>query len=563
MAGEPPSPQHTARCAAQSCREHRRPCPAGLTAGYGLTVVPTRSTELRRASFRVVFLPAFLFFAVISCLWALASPIFSIPDENAHATKAIALLRGEAIGHRVPGERQLVVDLPPQYSYSSDLVCFVFNPNATADCGIELGSKTGSTSFPSWVSSYNPVYYEIVGWPSLILGGSAGIYAMRIISSLVSAALIGWVFQAALSRRHTRWLPAGLVFLFSPMIVYFAGSVNPQGLEITAAAALWVSLLRLLQTFTTADQRSLPRGYLWTMVVVSAGLLATVRALGPLWVVIIVGGCLLYTGRARAIALFSRSRSYLPIALIALAGIFSLLWTIGGGSLSGQARAGDAPAVGVSFVTGIWLTLRTTPAYFEQAAGVFGWQDTYLPAAVNISFGAALILLTVLALTAVGGRASIVLAGAIAGAVAIPALVQGYSAHQTGLIWQGRYGLFLYIAIPLLAALLLSGREGARVAFLSVRFTVVIALLTGVYSVFAFLLVLRRYVVGVDTPITHMVSAPHWQPPFGWILLCALFGIVMVAFTAWIIRLAVISGSEPVEGTAALADSGTRSALPR
>lgn len=503
----------------------------------------TRTAGLRGSSFRQGFLPAFVFFALLGVLWALASPIFSVPDENAHATKAIAQLRGEAIGHRVPGVRQLVVDLPPQFSYSDGLTCFVFNPNATADCPVALGSKTGTQSFPSWVSSYNPVYYEIVGWPSLIFGGSAGIYAMRIMSSLISAVLIGWAFHAALSRRHTRWIPAGLVFLFSPMIVYLAGSVNPQGIEITAAAALWVGLIRLLQTFTTSDVRSLPRAYLWIIVTVSAALLATARSLGPLWVVIIVIACFLFIGRKSVWAVFSRARSYVPIAFIAVAGLFSVLWTLAGGSLSGQAEKGDAPAVGASFAYGIWLTLRSTPAYFEQAAGVFGWQDTYLNPDAYLAFGAALTLLAVLALTALRRRGVLVFAVALIGAIAIPALVQGYSANQTGLIWQGRYGLFLYIAIPLLAALLLSGREGVRVAFLSVRFTIVIALMTGVYGMFAFVLVLRRYVVGASVPITHMVSAPQWQPPLGWMLLCGLFAIVMVAFTAWIIRLAMVSAS--------------------
>lgn len=36
---------------------------------------------------RGVFLPAFLLISAMSVLWALASPVFSVPDENAHATK--------------------------------------------------------------------------------------------------------------------------------------------------------------------------------------------------------------------------------------------------------------------------------------------------------------------------------------------------------------------------------------------------------------------------------------------------------------------------------------------
>ena len=41
-------------------------------------------------------------------------------------------------------------------------------------------------------------------------------------------------------------------------------------------------------------------------------------------------------------------------------------------------------------------------------------------------------------------------------ALLVPAFVQGYSVHQTGIIWQGRYGLFLYLGIMVVAAWLLS-----------------------------------------------------------------------------------------------------------
>ena len=41
--------------------------------------------------------------SVLGVLWSLASPVFSVPDENAHAVKAIAQLRGQVIGYTVPG----------------------------------------------------------------------------------------------------------------------------------------------------------------------------------------------------------------------------------------------------------------------------------------------------------------------------------------------------------------------------------------------------------------------------------------------------------------------------
>ena len=99
---------------------------------------------------------------------------------------------------------------------------------------------------------------------------------------------------------------------------------------------------------------------------------------------------------------------------------------------------------------------RTTPDYLQQAIGYFGWIDAPLPLWTYWLFIAAFALLVVLGFIAtrtsqradarVGGRR-----GAL-----VPAFVQAYSVHQTGIIWQGRYGLFLYLGITMVAAWLLS-----------------------------------------------------------------------------------------------------------
>ena len=68
-----------------------------------------------------LFGAAFAVFALLGILWSLASPVFSVPDENAHATKAIAQVRGQIVGYTRPDVRHIVVDLPPGYWYSQDI----------------------------------------------------------------------------------------------------------------------------------------------------------------------------------------------------------------------------------------------------------------------------------------------------------------------------------------------------------------------------------------------------------------------------------------------------------
>ncbi|MCU1514590.1 MAG: hypothetical protein JWO10_1680 [Microbacteriaceae bacterium] len=492
------------------------------------------------------FVISFALFAILSVLWALASPVFSSPDENAHGTRAISVAHGQLMGREDKG--QLIVDLPHGYEYSDSIICFARDDRVNASCGVELGDAGGQRFFNNWVGSYNPAYYATVGWPTLFLEGSAGVYAMRIISALIAAVFLAWAFQAAFASRRTRWMPAAVAFLASPMVLYMAGSVTPQGLEIASGAALWIGLMRLLQGFDPSGEKpSLSRAYLWTIVAISAAALCVARATGPLWVVVIVGTCLVISGWRPTRALFRTPRSYIPIAVIAAAGLFSVIWTLVGGSLSGQAGS-ESPGAGRDFIYGAWMTIRNTPRYVEEAAGVFGWLDTVLPSFVYIAFFAAFVVLVVLALLATRRRGLLSLGLVIVVAAIVPVLVQGYSVRQTGLIWQGRYGLFLYLGIPLVAGLLLSSRLGDRVAFLSVRYTAVIASLLGAYGIVAFLLVLRRYVVGDNDHVNKMLSSPEWQPPLGWIALVVMFALVMTAFTAWIIRLAVVSGrSEQIE----------------
>lgn len=495
-------------------------------------------------STRSVFWTAFALMAMLTTLWSLASPIFSVPDENAHAVKAIAQVRGDLTGHAVEGVKHSVVDLPEEYSYSQQIVCYLFHSETTADCGFELGDEGGNEWFNTWVSAYNPIYYYLVGWPTLLLDGSAGIYSMRIVSGLLCSVFVAWAFQSAMSVRRSRWLPFGLVFLAAPMVVYLFGSVNPNGIEIAAAGALWVSLLRLLQLFDGRDPgvvSSLPRRHLWLIVTVASIVLATARATGPLWLVVVVGLCFAATGWRAVKTLFTTGSSCVGLAFVAAGGLFSILWTLGGGSLSGQADASDAPQVGASFVQGFAYVISLTPDYFQQAIGFFGWFDTPLSTPTYWPFVAALAILVTLAFTGLDRRSVVTMGVVAAAAVLVPALVQGYSVHQTGIIWQGRYGLFLYVGVTLVAAWLLSGRSGRRLAFLSARLTWIGLTLVAVYGLGAFFLVLRRYVVGTDESFSTMWENPSWEPPLGAMTLVALYGLVSILFVLWSGRLAVTS----------------------
>ncbi|WP_172979876.1 DUF2142 domain-containing protein [Agromyces agglutinans] len=477
----------------------------------------------------LAFVLPFAITALFGILWALASPVFSIPDENAHATKAIAQARGQIVGYTLPDVRHIVVDLPAGYGYSQDVLCYATHPEVDAGCAPEFGGADTQPWFNTWVGAYNPVYYFLIGWPSLLMDGSAAIYGMRIASALLCAAFVGLGYFAATSGSQARWMPVGMAFAAAPMTAYLFGAVNPNGAEVAAAVALWAALLRLLESFDRDDPGplGLPRAGLWGIVVAAAVLLVNARALGPLWLVVVVAVCLVAVGWRATRRLFTTATSYVWIGAVAVGGLFSLGWTLFGGSLSNQAEASDAPLVNGSFLQGFAYMIRTMPDHLQQALGYFGWFDMPLPVWVYWPIVGAVTVLLVLGLAATGRRSAAVAVGVVAVALLVPALVQGYSVHQTGIIWQGRYGLFLYHGVLIVVAWLLSRDRGAaRIGFLAPRMTPLLGAALAGFGLLAFALVLVRYVIGWGSPLGEMLADPGWQPPGGWPLLVAAYAAV-------------------------------------
>jgi len=491
-----------------------------------------RSSVPSRARWLTVFTPFFVVFFLLGTLWSLATPIFATPDESAHATKAVAQLRGQFTGYEAEGVRFPVIDLPDSYRYSDGIVCFVPQPNVPADCGVELGTPDGTPWFGNWVLSYNPLYYYIVGWPTLFLDGNTGVYAMRLVSSLIGALLLAVTCHVALAAGSRRWMPLGLAFLASPMIMFLTASVNPQGPEITAGALSWVALLRLFECYR--DGRRPPWG-LWLAVTVGALFLTQARALGPLWWLVIALLALAAVGAKQIRAVFIDKRAWPWMCVIVLFAAAAALWTLKSGTVAGQADTEDAALVGGSALDGLWAMLRNTPTYVEQAIGLFGWLDTPVNGIVLGLYLAAAFVVILFAFVATGRKGAYLVIGTVAAAILIPPVVQAAAVSRTGLIWQGRYSLFLYIGVVLVAAWILSSRGDRRIDFLSVRVATIVAAVLGIYHVLVFVSTLRRYVVGNDTPITEMIYDPQWQPPLGWPVLVASLIVVMAAFTALLV----------------------------
>ena len=143
-----------------------------------------RPTVVRR--FAVTY--ALLF----SCLlaWALATPMYGAPDELSHMVRAYAVVHrdggtktaGSVIEHLLPSE------------YTDVTPCYVFRPEQTADC-LTLPSPGPDHRVATRAESYPPVYYALVGWPTLFTSRVSGLYMMRAVAAAGVAFLLALALQ--------------------------------------------------------------------------------------------------------------------------------------------------------------------------------------------------------------------------------------------------------------------------------------------------------------------------------------------------------------------------------
>lgn len=498
-----------------------------------------------RSSWWRAALPAFVLLSALSTLWSLATPVLASPDESAHATKAIAQVRGVIVGETRPGVDFPVLPLPEAYRFRPEMLCFAFDATRDGACGVEFGDPDGTDWFGNWVTLYNPVYYWIVGWPSLLIGGNSGILAMRVVSGVLNALVLALAFPLAL-RGGRRWTPMALAFAASPMVLFLGGSVNPQGVEISAGVLTWVATLEALTRAREGSSIRGDRGLIAGLVVGSFWLL-NARALGPLWWLVIVLVAAASVGFGALVRIIRDRAAWPVIGVIALSGAAAVTWTLFAGTLATQAQSGDAYLVGAGPIDGLLTMLRLTPAMIEQSIGVFGWLDTFLPPTALALYLGAVLLVLAIACSGGGRRARVAVGVTVLVALIVPPLVQGLTIDRTGLIWQGRYSLAIYLGVVIVAAWMLELRGEGRLHFVAPVFTAFVVGALALYQVVAFSVALFRYTVGMDGTVGEMLTSPAWLPPLGVVPLLLACVLVQCAFSLWIIKLVPAPGTGPRE----------------
>ncbi|NTW42441.1 MAG: DUF2142 domain-containing protein [Cellulomonadaceae bacterium] len=461
----------------------------------------------RRSTARTFWWSFLALFAVFAA-WALANPLTAAPDEPAHATKAAAVVRGELVGEVFdpahPGWG--LVDVPAIVAFTTKMPnCFAFKSDVTAACMPSLeGDPADTTEAVSTASTYNPLYYAVVGLPSLIPTGVETVYLMRLMSAALCALALAWAFAQALTSRRPDWTGLGLVLALTPMAVYMSGAINPASLEIAGAAALWVSLSVLVR-----DDDHVRAHARVIAICVIASVFVNLRGLSPLFLAIIVTATVLSSPFARTWQTLRRRSTWPWLGLVAVASVLSVVWTRTAGTLDSD---GVVYHPTLDFWTAVEWSLGDTSVYVANQMGQFGWVDTNLPTWLLMTIAVTIGSVIVLALALGSRRERLVLIGLAVATVAIPVAIHASQAKYLGIVWQGRYFLPAAVGLPILSGVILArafGHGGHRLAHRAV------VLLGGTwlaYQLTAFVLNLHRYQNGSGHG-WRTGPTDQWHPP--------------------------------------------------
>ncbi len=459
------------------------------------------------------FAAQWVLLSLVAALWSLGMPLTTGPDEPSHFVKAAAVVRGDLLG--TEGPEGTIVRVPAYVAYTNAQTCTAYNPNQTANCGPATPEPTGALmEATTTAGKYNPVYYVLVGWPSLLFADQAGLYGMRIMSGILASAFfaLGLMMLGGLSRR-TIPLVAGLIAL-TPMVIYVNGIVNPSSLEIAATFAAFIALL-----CAVIDPRPHLLRERMIILAVAGSLACSTRSISPLWVaILLLIPLLLLSGQA--LVAFLRTRVVLvSIAVVALVAASAIGWIVLSSSLALNAPAasgsttyddvGASPAFG--FVKMVLLTFNIG----QEMIGILGWFDTQLPAAVYFVWSALVGSLALAAAVVLRGRRAAVALALLTSLIIGPAVIQAAYISTGGFIWQGRYSLPLFASAIVGVAVLISESLPNADARMSRRLVVIISAAWVSCQALALLQALRRYTVGASGSYGAIFTGPEWAPPLG------------------------------------------------
>lgn len=484
-----------------------------------------------------------LLFGIVA-LWSVSTPRYAAPDEPAQAIKAAATARGEFIGQDASTSTNSAVSftVPATIARGPNPACFAFLPAVPASCSPPWQAYKGLVEAATYVGRYPPLYYLVVGLPSLLTSSPTVLYWMRLVSAALSALFLAAAFVSAKQVQRGRWVVVGVALALTPMEVFLAGMVNPSGLEISAALCLWTSALAL---FTGPEPAHRRRLVVWSSV--SAAVLVQMRGLSPLLLAIIAITLFALVGWRPIRAAARRRDVQVGAAVLAVCAVFAVIWIVAVGALRVQSSGRAVPA-NASDIDVLHFALDQVGLNTSQLLGVFGWLDTYMPSWCYHAWEAALLALGAGVLARRRWRLAAVVVALVGVTVALPTLLAYSQAHKYGIVGEGRYILPVAVGVPVLCAYgWTRGRAHTRWLFTA---ALVLGLAAALVQIAGFVQALHRYRTGVNSPVWTWHAA--WAPPLPWLVAIVAFASLQGALLWWWLRLAGVSPRKVISTDAEL-----------
>lgn len=487
-------------------------------------MISARITRFRAAQGRSWFLPSFLVLLFLSWSWAFASPIASVPDEPAHVTKAAAVARGQLGGTQVGTDGPLLaVDVPRYIRYVDAMSCFARILDTTPTCAPDLdGDPNDTVQALTTAGLYNPIYYGIVGWPSLATSGFPAVYVMRFVSALLSSFFLAAAFGAVSQLRRNKWALITLSGAITPMILFLNGSVNPNSLEYATTAAISANLLLLLEKSSEGRLPILPIA----ITTAAASLLANTKALSLLWLLMVVLAVMLTATGDQLKRLAKNPVILAGAGIIALACAFAIRWIVRHDSLSSKPFEG----AGLEPADGVEIMLDKTFSHMIGWIGQFGWLELDAPVGVLTFWMAIIFVVTSSVLLFTQGRARIAALLLALSLIALPIALQAQVISEQGIIWQGRYILALFVPFMLFSGVAMDRSLTGTISAPGRRALGAVVNIAVIAQIVTFVWVLRRYTTGLSLDVRwgDMLGAPEWQPPLGIVTVVGVFAATSV-----------------------------------
>jgi hypothetical protein len=462
-----------------------------------------------------------LAFVALAC-WSFANPLVSAPDEQAHMIRAYALDHGQ-LGHslKVAGNGSEVEVTVPRSVYFTKIYpqCFQFQDKVPATCAPTWTTATQPIATNTYVGHYPPLYYLIAGVGGWFSAGPPGLYLMRLVSALASALMLALAAYVVVRFAKRRMIAAGLAAAMTPIVWFLAASVNPSGLEITTAIALWTALSVMVTDYVEDPPRALVR-----VVTLSASVLVLIRGLSPLWVVLIGAVAALVAGPRRLLATVRRRRDMqVGAGIIVLSALLAAAWIFTQGTLHIAPDGAKVPP-GTSEFGIIKLVAHQINFWVRQMVGVLGWLDTPFPPWLYHLWELLIALLAVGGVIWAAWRSKIALVATTALVILVPVILVTRQVHQFGIVWQGRDSMPMAVGVPILGSALWPRTRTKRVQrWIGVGVIALIALL----NMGAFYLNLKRYSVGRIGSRFYFLQAGNWSPPTGLLETLLVYGVTI------------------------------------